>query len=220
MHQTNTNKRNRALAALLILLATLALAACGSSSSSTTTATATTAGSPARGAFAARFAAVRACLQKDGITLPKRTPGQGRPAGGFLGGGSGPKLPAGVTRAQYEAAIKKCGGFGAGRFGGGFGVGRFTTPAAKAALAKFATCMRENGIDVPAPNSSGKGPIFNTSGLDTSSAKFRSAQVKCSSALHGLFGARPGATGAPGGVAGAPPAGGAAPGEAAPGATG
>ena len=38
-----------------------------------------------------RFAAVRECLQKNGITLPQRTPGQRRPpgaAGGFLGGGA------------------------------------------------------------------------------------------------------------------------------------
>ena len=33
--------------------------------------------------------------------------------GGFLGGAAGgPQLPKGVTRAQYEAAIKKCGGGG------------------------------------------------------------------------------------------------------------
>ncbi len=70
---------------------------------------------PARAA--SRFKALRECLQKNGITLPKRTPGQ-RPPGGFLGGAGGPQLPAGVTRAQYQAAVKKCGGAafaGAGR---------------------------------------------------------------------------------------------------------
>jgi len=231
MHQTNSNKRKHVIATLLLLLATVALAACGSTTSSTTTATATTAaaGSTTHGAISSRFAALRQCLQKNGITLPKPTPGQGRPAGGFLGGTSGPHLPAGVTRAQYEAAVKKCGGFGGGRFGGGRGGGAFSTPAGKAALAKFAACMHENGVNIPAPNTSGKGPVFNTNGLDTASTKFRAAQTKCSSALRGLFRAHPGGTaapaggtGAPGGGTGAPGGGGAAeaPGEAAPGSAG
>jgi hypothetical protein len=216
MHQSNCNKRNPALAALLLLLASLALAACGSSSSSTTS-SATTTNSAAHGATASRFAAVRACLQKNGITLPKPTPGQGRPGGGFQGSG-GPHLPAGVTRAQYEAAIKKCGGFSGGRFGAGFGGRALSTPAGKAALAKFATCMHENGVNVPPPNTSGKGPIFNDNGLNTTSSKFRAAQTKCSSALRGLFRAHPGGTG---GASPTPGGGGAgAPGEATPGATG
>ncbi len=117
-----------------------------------------------------------------------------------------------MTRAQYEAVIKRCDGPIARHFVPG--VRGFTTPAGKAAVAKFATCMRENGVSIPAPNTSGKGPVFNTNGLDTASAKFRSAQAKCSSALRGLFRARPGAAGAPAG--GAP----GAPGEAAPGAAG
>jgi hypothetical protein len=151
---------------------------------------------------------VRECLQKDGITLPKRTPGQ-RPggAGGLLGGsGSGPTLPKGVTRAQYEAAIKKCGGFGGGRFGTGAGAGtsRFNSPAVKQALSKFASCMRENGVNLPTPNTSGKGPVFDTKGLEPTSAKFKAAQTKCASDLVSAFRARPGAGGSPAGT-GTPP---------------
>ena len=134
---------------------------------------------------------MRECLQKEGITLPKRTPGQKRPpggAGGFLGGGgaggaAGPQLPKGVTRAQYEAALKKCGG---STFGHG-GAARFDSPAFKAALAKFATCMRQNGVNVPAPNTSGSGPVFDTKGIDTSSAQFKAAEAKCQSDLSGAF---------------------------------
>jgi hypothetical protein len=214
------------VALVALLLASLGLAACGSSSSSSTkTTTSASTGAGAKGA--GRFAAVRECLEKEGITLPTRTPGQKRPpggAGGFLGGGGaaggagaagGPKLPAGVTRAKYEAALKKCGG---GQFGRGGAAARFNNPTFKAALAKFATCMRENGVNVPAPNTSGSGPVFDTKGIDTSSAQFKAAEAKCQSDLSGAFkrgtgAGAPGTDGAPAGAA--PPRSGEAPGGAA-----
>ena len=217
---TGRKSRTAAPVALIALLACLLLAACGSSSKSSSTSNAastspsTTAGTagtkPGGAAGAKRFTAVRECLQKNGITLPKRTPGQ-RPgggaggAGGLLGGGTGngPTLPKGVTRAQYEAAIKKCGGFGGGRFGAGAGTSRFSSPAVKQALSKFASCMRENGVNLPTPNTSGKGPVFNTKGLEPTSTKFKAAQTKCASDLVSAFRARPGA-GAPAGT-GTPP---------------
>ena len=190
-------------AVVLAILASVILAACGSSSNSSSASTSasastsTTTTGKAAGAPGNRFAAVRECLQKNGITLPKRPTG-------FLGGGAGgaPKLPAGVTRAQYEAAIKKCGGgFSRGGFAGG-GASRFDSPAAKQALVKFAACLRSNGINVPEPNTSGKGSPFSGKGLDTTSPKFLAAESKCRSDLAGVFGARPGAAG--GGAA--PPA--------------
>ncbi len=216
MSHINSNRRIPAAATVLVLLlACLGLAACGSSSKSSSTSTnasaTTPAGAAGTGAAApgaagrggARFKAMRECLQKNGITLPKPNPGQQRKPGGpggFLGGGngSGPKLPSGVTRAQYEAAIKKCGvrpfpGRGA----------RIKSPAFQQALAKFATCMRENGVNVPAPNTSGSGPIFNTKGLNTTSTQFRAAEAKCSSDLQRTFrGPNAGA------AAGTPPGGG------------
>ncbi len=191
MPHMNTIRSKPVTAVLLLVLASIVLGACGGSSggssstsstsanASATTPTTATAPRPNGG----RFSALRECLQKNGITLAKRTPGQTRPpGGGFLGGGSGPKLPAGVTRAQYEAAFKKCGGSLAGP-----GAGRFTSPAFKAALVKFADCMRENGVNVPAPNTSGSGPIFNSSGLDTKSAAFKAAESKCSADLRNTF---------------------------------
>ncbi len=241
MPHTHANRRKHATVAatlLVLLLVALGLAACGSSSSgssSTSAAAASASGSTgtgakgsgakgpgAKGPNAGRFAAIRECLQKNGITLPKRTPGQPRPpyggAGGFLGGApgaGGPQLPKGVTRAQYEAAIKKCGG---GNFTAGRGA-RFKSPAFKAALMKFATCMRQNGVNVPAPNTSGSGPVFDTKGIDTASAQFKTAEVKCQSDLRGAFQRGPGAGGAPGvngaPAGAAPPSSGEAPGGAA-----
>jgi hypothetical protein len=198
-----SNRSKPATAVLVLLLASLALVACGGSSTSSTSssstnasastsATTSTTGAPA-GARAGRLTALRECLQKNGVTLPKPTPGQRRtPGGGFLGGGAGTALPKGVTRAQYEAALKKCGG-GTGFAGRG-------NPAFKAALAKFAACMRENGVKLPEPNTSGKGPIFNTKGVNTASAQFKAADTKCARDLRASFRATPGR------AAGAPPA--------------
>jgi hypothetical protein len=218
MPHINGNRRNPAGAAkpaaaavLVLLLACLGLAACGGSSkSSSTSANAAATSSTAEGARtgptgprAGRFQALRECLQKNGITLPKRTPGQrpGGGAGGFLGGGAGgPRLPAGVTRAQYEAAVRKCGG--AAFVGAGNPI---RSPAVKQAVAKFAKCMRENGVNVPEPNTSGNGPIFNTKGLNTTSAQFKTAETTCSSYLRSAFRRGPSAGGppvGPGGTAG------------------
>jgi hypothetical protein len=201
MHRIHSTRRTPAGTAkvagvlAVLLLTCLGLAACGSSSSSTTTsanAAATTgtsggagpSGSPGTGFTGSggprsgRFAALRECLQKNGVTLPKPTPGQ-RPRG-FFRGATG--LPAGVTRTQMEAALKKCGG----GFGGG--LRRFNSPGYRQGLAKFATCMRENGVNVPEPNTSGNGPVFNTNGLNTNSTQFRTAEAKCRGELRGSFG--------------------------------
>jgi hypothetical protein len=206
MPHLNTMSR-RPAAVLLALLAagavgSVGLAACGSSSSSTTTTTAANAaatgaaGTTAPGARGSRFAAMRECMRKNGVTLPQRRPGGG--AGGFLGGGQGgPQLPSGVTPAQFLEALKKCGG----DFRGGNHFRR-NRPSPQA-LAQFAACMRQNGIDLPTANTSGKGPIFDTKGIDTTSPQFKAAAAKCRSVL--FPGARPGGTA--GGAAPNPPAG-------------
>jgi hypothetical protein len=150
----------------------------------------TTNGTPGTtGHAGGRFATLRECLQKNGITLPKLTPGKPQSPGT-------PRsfLPKGVTKAQYEAAIKKCGGpafFAGGR-------NRFNTPAFKQALVKFAACMHENGVAVPKANTSGNGPIFSSKGLNMSSAKFKAAETKCRPDLNAALRGAPGSRGAPG----------------------
>jgi hypothetical protein len=138
---------------------------------------------------------MRECLQKNGVTLPRPTPNSGAPAGGTFfrsGGGAagGPRLPKGVTRTQFEAALKKCGG--GGRFlGGGPGFRRANSPALRQVFVKYAACLRQNGVNIPGPNTSGKGPIFSTKGIDTSSPRFQTATVKCRGMLSGAFRRRP-----------------------------
>lgn len=216
MPHTRTNGRTPVAAAVTIaLLACLGLAACGGSSSTTTQTTAnaaatgttttgtttgmTTTGTTPSGTSStptvppgrpdpARFAGLRACLAKKGITLPPRG------AGGFLGGG--PQLPKGVSRAQYAEALKACGA----NFPGGGHFRRvphsFTSPRFRQVLVRFAACLRQNGINVGEPNTSGNGPIFSTKGLNTGSRQFKAAEVKCRSTFAGVRPkASPGATG-------------------------
>jgi hypothetical protein len=203
------SRRTRLVGAVLTLLLTgLLLTACGSSSKGS----ATTAATAATGATArkpgARFTQLRECLKKQGVTLPDRRAEGGAPPSGGTGGaggaGSGPQLPSGVNRTKLQQAFKKCGGgtgFGSGRIPGG----RFNDKQAQAALTKYAACLRENGVDVPKPNTSGKGPVFDTKGIDTSSAAFKKAQAKCRSLLPSFF------RGRPGGASGGAPPGGATP---------
>jgi hypothetical protein len=196
------SRRTRLVGAVLtLLLAGLLLTACGSSSkgSATTTATAGS-GATARNP-GARFTQLRECMKKQGVTLPNRKADGGAPPSR---GAGGPQLPSGVNRTKLQEAFKKCGGgtgFGSGRVPGG----RFNDKRARAALTKYAACLRENGVDVPKPNTSGKGPVFDTKGIDTSSAAFEKAQSKCKSLLPSFF------RGRPGGASGAPPSGGATP---------
>jgi hypothetical protein len=204
----------------VMALASVGLTACGGSSGSTASqtnaaakgaasASPSTAGSSTAGSSQnrngapptgyGRFAAMRECLRKNGVTLPTHTPGSGPAGGGGAfragGGASGPQLPKGVTRAQFEAALKKCGGgnFAGAGFGrpNGAGSPRASSPVFRQALAKFAACLRQNGVNIPTPNTSGKGPIFSTKGLNPSSPQFGAATMKCRGVLVGAFRGRP-----------------------------
>jgi hypothetical protein len=91
--------------------------------------------------------------------------------------------PEGVSQARFEAALKKCGG---GKPPQGR-AGALNSASTRAGLVKYATCLRQNGINVPEPNTTGNGPVFSTKGIDTSSSKFKAAQSKCQSDLKGAF---------------------------------
>ena len=208
MLSTHTRRRAVSAAFIAVLLA-LVLSACGGSSSSNTTSVkasaSTTAPGRAPGAFGAQLGKLRECLKQNGITLPQRPSGT-RGAGGLLGGPGGLRsIPKGVSRAEYEAVLKKCGGLPVLR-GGTRGFGRVQSPQFKAGLAKFESCMRANGINLPPPNTSGKGPIFNTKGVNTTSAQFRAAPSKCAGELQLAF-RRVQTPGSPPPVDNAPPTG-------------
>jgi hypothetical protein len=180
----STTSRRRTLGALLLALAlALTLSACGGGSSTkTTNKLAATAPGSAETTRQPRptFAKLRECLVKNGINLPKQH------GFGSLLGSLQRKLPPGVSRSDFEGVMKKCGGAPLLR-GGTRGFGRVRSPAFQAALKRFAACMRSAGVNVPEPNTSGKGPIFSTEGLNPKSPTFRKASAKCAGQLAGAF---------------------------------
>ena len=191
--------------ALVTLVAGGALAACGSASSgsstSSTTASAssgssTTGGGSATGPNSARRAQLVSCLKAHGVTLPTRPAGSPPPGGAGGGTGTGTTGTGTTPRRGFffggggarnispkmQAAFKACGAqFGFGRGGGAFG-GRLSHTA----ITSFVTCVNKHGYKLPAPNFSGKGPIFPRS-IETN-AKFQAAAKSCQ---HLLIPARP-----------------------------
>jgi hypothetical protein len=208
-------------AAALALLACLLLVACGgpgSSSTGSAAARGTTATSAAPGnssstastpstatssatrtqpaqarAKSKQFAALRECLRKNG-GLPSSKAGQ---AGGVLGARSG------AQQQKLRAALRKCGVHvpkTAPSQSATTSKSNLASIAAfRKALTEFASCMRQKGIKLPEPNLSGKGQVFNTRGLDTTSAQYKAAQTACAAALRARFKAKAGTSGSSGG---------------------
>ena len=202
-------RSRRVAVALVTLVAGGALAACGSASSSSgttssTTASASASGSgsgtaPGGGPNSARRTHLVSCLKAHGVTLPSRPPGSPPPGGGSAGGSGTGTTGTGTSTTpgrgfffggggarnispKTQAAFKACGAdFGFRGRAGGFG-GRISHTA----INNFVTCVKQHGYKLPAPNFSGKGPIFPRN-IETN-AKFQAASKACQ---HLLIPARP-----------------------------
>jgi hypothetical protein len=175
---------SKAFVALSILLAaSIGLTACGGSSSSTPTpaaanvtstptttsagpgtagtTTAPTTGTPTTGTTAPGGASTGTSSTPSTGTAPTGTSSTSTPPAGTA--------TTGTTGTPPSAHIPPV----------------YTTPRAHRAFARFAACMRQNGIPLPEPNTTGKGPLFDTKGIDTTSAKFKAAGKKCRFVLFG-----------------------------------
>jgi hypothetical protein len=162
--------------AALGLLVTVAVAGCGSSASGGS-GTTTTAGANNR-------TQVAECLRKQGVTVPNRPAGATGPRGPTGGGGAGFLFGGGQRRAsnpKFQAAARKCG------LNLATGNRRFSiasNPRFKQAINKFVTCVRKNGYDMPAPNLTGNGPVFDATTVNRNDPKFVKAATKCQSLLN------------------------------------
>jgi hypothetical protein len=145
----------------------------------------------------------RECLQKNGLTLrggPQggtpptgttagpppgasgtSTNGGGPPGGVFIGpgGGSGPRqMPENARKAFQACGIQPPSPQTAG---GGPNV---DSSAFRQSVTGYVACIRQNGYDMPDPNLSGKGPVFDESKVNRDDPKFQSASQKCQQLLQ------------------------------------
>jgi hypothetical protein len=120
-------------------------------------------------------------------TTPQGTGTAGAPPRGGARRGFGGNASQ-AQRTKLQAAFKKCGV----TFGQGGARQRpdVSSPTYQAAVTKYVACVRKNGYDLPDPDFSGKGPIFDSK--IQSDAKFQAASKPCQSLLQGTFGGRRG----------------------------
>lgn len=123
------------------------------------------------------FEHLNACLKAHGIAHPEASASaadaeRSIPA---LLGVAGIPVPDGVTDAQYEAALKRCGVKNVH-------VGRIpiTSPLLKSRVAWIRSCLAKNGYTLPAPNFIGPGSVLDTTGIDLGSARWRATAMGCS----------------------------------------
>ena len=191
----NTTRKLTVLVAACV--AACVVAACGSSTSSSSSSS-SSAASGGTAVAAANRSKFTTCLKAHGVTLPAF---RGRPGGGAAGGGGAPPSGSGTaggggtpppggfgggggfaqrfrSNPKMQAAFKAC---AADLPKGGFRGRRFGSRPQRAAITQFVTCIRKHGYNLPAPNLSGKGPVF-PSKIE-SNAKFQAASRSCRNLL-------------------------------------
>ena len=93
---------------------------------------------------------------------------------------------AALSAALCSLALAACGGTGPGAGGD-----RPSGDSAQAAALKFSRCMRENGVDMPDPQTGGTGKSGSEnefSGIDPSDPAFKRAEKECAKHLQGGIG--------------------------------
>lgn len=86
----------------------------------------------------------------------------------------GLRVPRGSTKAQFEAALSKCGA-------GNLHVGPrpITSPMLRQKIREIRTCLAANGFDLPSPTFAGTAPVLDTSHVDIESARWRATAMGC-----------------------------------------
>lgn len=189
----------RLLAGAAFLTVSGSLVACGGSSSDG----GGTTNAAAFGPGGQLSASDRECLQKHGLNLRAGSPAGGPPAGanaappaGGTGttrtygappsgavigpqGGSGPtQMPENVRKAFQGCGVQLPSG------GSGGSPPSVNSAAFRQSVSRYVACVKQNGYDMPAPNLSGNGPIFDESKVNRDDPKFQSASRKCQQLLQ------------------------------------
>ncbi|MFN8201762.1 MAG: hypothetical protein U0S48_04295 [Solirubrobacteraceae bacterium] len=186
------------MATLGVVLVALAVGACGGGDASSSSAGAGTNGSDSGSRNGFMNAEVRDCLKKAGVDLPQPRQGAGEgPASTVPEGGDGP--PSGAPpeggfpgqggdlsqqdREALQAALKKCGvDVRPGQAGGR--APDIDDAAYQQRVRDYVACVRDNGYDLPDPDFSGNGPVFDDKEVDRTSQAFQDASRKCQDRLR------------------------------------
>jgi hypothetical protein len=118
-------------------------------------------------------------------------PGGGPAGGGLPGGGRAGGRGAGMSSAErkkFQAALKACGvtmPSGGARAGGRPGGRPDVNDAAyRKSIEAYVACVKQHGFDLPKPNFTGNGPIFDPKEVDQTDATFKKASAACQSTLR------------------------------------
>ncbi|MDE3070304.1 MAG: hypothetical protein KGJ43_06215 [Acidobacteriota bacterium] len=154
------SSRKTAPLALILLGASLAASACGGSSSNASNRTAATTSASVTSASTAALSthSTGAPAKRSGGSTSN---GQGTSTASSGGSQSTPSNPA--PAAHNKPANTPT----------------HFSPQLVAALKTFATCIRSQGVNLPEPNLSGHGQVFNDKGINTNSPQFHTALSAC-----------------------------------------
>lgn len=187
-HRSGKSGRAMVLGAMSVLavLATALLAGCGGSGGGETNSEEGNAAGSERvggpGGFAEISDETRACLKEKGIDLPE--PGQGGPPAGGPPEGTppegGPPQGFGEEGENMKEAFEEC---GVELPQGGPEGPPTNSDTFRESIEEYVACMGENGVELPEPNLSGEGPVFEEADVDRESSKFKTANEKCQSRL-------------------------------------
>lgn len=147
----------------VLVLASVGLTACGGSGSASSN----------PNAAATRTAGASTATSAAGASTPTATRTAGAPPATNATPQATPTTTASSNRPATPSAAHHVTSPGSGAF--------------RSALAKFAACLRHNGVNMPGPNTSGKGPVFSTKGINTKGSQFRTATSKCRGVLAAAF---------------------------------
>jgi hypothetical protein len=116
----------------------------------------------------------RSCIEDKGVTLPE--PGNGQPPSGGTPSGGAP----GGDFQELQQALEDC---GVDVPNGPPGGANFDPSAIRKQIGQYVACVRKNGYDLPDPNTSGNGPVFDPSQVDQNDPKFKAASAECQDRL-------------------------------------